>query len=158
MQTNKPCCQAAIEAAAKVADEYHQAAIAQTIRALRTPPTTPVEASTEQPSKADVERAEDWQSINQWCDDTFGKATVPQIIARAKEEFEELEAEGCDSAIEAADVVICLCRIPGFADALQRKMAINRKRKWRLVGNGTGYHIPDAALRLTEPPASEGDA
>jgi hypothetical protein len=88
---------------------------------------------------------ETWETINQWCDDTFGAATVPQIIERAKEEWAELEEEGSDKAIEAADVVICLCRIPGFADALQRKMAINRKRKWRLVGNGTGYHIPDAA-------------
>lgn len=90
---------------------------------------------------------ETWESINQWCDDTFGLATVPQIITRAKEEFDELETPDADHAIEAADVVICLCRIPGFAEALQRKMAINRKRKWRLVGNGTGYHIPDAALR-----------
>lgn len=85
---------------------------------------------------------ETWATINQWCDDTFGPATVPQIIARAKEEFDELETPDADHAIEAADVVICLCRIPGFADALQRKMAINRKRKWRLTGEGTGYHIP----------------
>jgi len=86
---------------------------------------------------------ETWETINQWCDDTFGPATVEQIIERAREEFDELEDIDCDPAIEAADVVICLCRIPGFADALQRKMAINRKRKWRLVGNGSGYHIPD---------------
>lgn len=90
--------------------------------------------------------AETWESINQWCDDTFGPATVPQIIARAKEEFDELEEPGANHAIEAADVVICLCRIPGFAEALQEKMAINRKRKWRLTGDGTGYHIPEAAL------------
>jgi hypothetical protein len=88
---------------------------------------------------------ETWESINQWCDDTFGPATVPKIIARAKEEFDELETDGADHAIEAADVVICLCRIPGFADALQRKMAINRNRKWRTTGDGTGYHIPALA-------------
>lgn len=90
-----------------------------------------------------MELPETWASINQWCDDTFGTATIPQIIERAKEEFAELETEGADHAIEAADVVICLCRIPGFAEALQRKMRINRARKWRLVGNGTGYHIPE---------------
>ena len=89
-----------------------------------------------------IEGEETWESINQWCDDTFGPATVEQIIARAKEEFDELETHGADHAIEAVDVVICLCRIPGFAEALQRKMAINRARKWRLTGNGTGYHIP----------------
>jgi len=94
--------------------------------------------------------AETWESINQWCDDTFGKATIPQIIDRAKEEFVELEEPGANHAIEAADVVICLCRIPGFAEALQSKMAINRKRKWRLTGDGTGYHIPDAS------PSTEG--
>jgi len=97
-------------------------------------------------------REETWASINDWCDTTFGLATVPQIIARAKEEFDELELvpDQIDkAAIEAADVVICLCRIPGFAEALQSKMAINRKRKWRLVGNGTGYHIPEDAAPLS---------
>lgn len=84
---------------------------------------------------------ETWETINQWCDDTFGRATIPDIIKRAKEEFDELELPGADHAIEAADVVICLCRIPGFAEALQRKMAINRARKWRTDGKGTGYHI-----------------
>lgn len=86
---------------------------------------------------------ETWETINQWCDATFGKATIPNIIARAKEEFGELEEDGCDPAIEAADVVICLCRIPGFAEALQAKMAINRNRKWKTDGNGTGYHIKE---------------
>lgn len=90
-------------------------------------------------------KAETWETINDWCDTTFGSASVPQIIARAKEEFAELEELNADHAIEAADVVICLCRIPGFAEALQRKMAINRQRKWRLVGNGTGYHIKQDA-------------
>ncbi len=86
---------------------------------------------------------ETWESINQWCDDKFGPATIPKIIKRAKEEFDELEEDGANHAIEAADVVICLCRIPGFAEALQEKMAINRKRQWRLTGDGTGYHIPE---------------
>ena len=95
--------------------------------------------------------SETFESINEWCDSTFGPATIPQIIARAKEEFEELEAPDADHAIEAADVVICLCRVPGFAEALQRKMAINRNRKWRLTGNGTGYHIP------TERPNHDAD-
>lgn len=89
---------------------------------------------------------ETWESINQWCDDTFGKASVPDIIKRAKEEFEELEEPDADHAIEAADVVICLCRVPGFAEALKRKMAINRRRKWRTDGNGTGYHIPEGPI------------
>lgn len=89
---------------------------------------------------------ETFETINQWCDDTFGPATWQRMIERAKEEFDELEdcltVEG--AAIEAADVVICLCRIPGFAQALQDKMAINRKRRWALTGEGTGYHIPES--------------
>ena len=86
---------------------------------------------------------ETWESINQWCDDTFGKASIPQIIARAAEEWRELMEPDADHATEAADIVICLCRIPGFAEALQAKMAVNRKRKWRLTGGGTGYHVKD---------------
>jgi hypothetical protein len=99
---------------------------------------------------------ETWGSINQWCDDTFGLATIPQIIARAKEEFVELEEPDANHAIEAADVVICLCRIPGFAEALQAKMAINRKRKWRLTGEGTGYHIPQPTTASAFNEGAEG--
>ena len=102
---------------------------------------------------------ETWASINQWCDETFGPATVSRIISRAKEEFDEL-IDATDSvehaAIEAADVTIILCRIPGFAEALQKKMAINRARKWNTLGDGTGYHISEAPTPPTVP--AKGDS
>ena len=82
------------------------------------------------------------QSIADWCDATFGPCKIPRIISRAREEFDELEEEDADTATEAADVIICLARVPGVAEAIQRKMAVNRERKWRMNGDGTGYHIP----------------
>lgn len=98
-------------------------------------------------SAADGADVETWESINRWCDDTFGPATIERTVERAKEEFIELEgamADPAHAAIEAADVVIILCRIPGFAEALQAKMAINRKREWRTLGDGSGYHVKPA--------------
>lgn len=94
-----------------------------------------------------TEQAETFETVNQWCDDTFGPASPKRILERAAEEWDELAAEIeagniPRAAVEAADVVICLCRIPGFAEAFQAKMRINRGRKWRLTGEGTGYHIP----------------
>lgn len=91
---------------------------------------------------------ETFATIRQWCDATFGPATWQRMIERAKEEFDELEATQAveQAAIEAADVVICLCRIPGFDAALQAKMTVNRKRKWRLTGEGTGYHVVRAHI------------
>ena len=94
---------------------------------------------------------ETWESINQWCEDTFGPARPFRVVARANEEMAELikEADTLEwsdqLAIEAADVVIVLARIPGLWDAVQRKMAINRAREWRLTGDGCGYHIPKGA-------------
>lgn len=92
--------------------------------------------------------AETWQSISDWCDETFGPASPLRMAARANEEMAELidkasraETYNEDVLIEAADVVICLARFPGIWDAVERKMAINRARTWRLTGEGTGYHI-----------------
>ena len=91
---------------------------------------------------------ETWESIAQWCDETFGPATAARMAARANEEMAELIDKATQTntydegvLIEAADVVICLARFPGIWAAVERKMAINRQRKWRLTGEGTGYHI-----------------
>lgn len=87
------------------------------------------------------ERCETFDTIAQWCEETFGPVTPDRIASRANEEMAELLANP-ENVIEAADVVIVLCRYPGLWEAVQRKMAINRARKWRLMGDGTGYHIP----------------
>ena len=93
--------------------------------------------------RADMaEGVETIASMIQWGDETFGPCTADKAISRAWEEWQEMLERGADVPIEAADVIICLLRIPGIADAIQRKMTINRARKWRLMGDGTGYHIP----------------
>lgn len=93
--------------------------------------------------------AETLETISSWCDETFGPATPIRMAARANEEMAELidiatqTSEYSDKLlIEAADVLICLARFPGLWAAVEKKMAINRARKWRLTGEGTGYHIP----------------
>lgn len=91
------------------------------------------------------------ESIAAWCDETFGPAGAYRVARRAREEIKELigETPGDEwthrARIEAADVVIILLRTPGIWDAIEEKMAINRQRKWRLTGDGCGYHIPAQA-------------
>lgn len=80
-------------------------------------------------------------TIIAWGDETFGPCSQERAIGRAWEEWQEMLLPDADVPIEAADVIICLLRIPGIADAIQRKMAINRARRWNLKGDGTGYHI-----------------
>lgn len=84
--------------------------------------------------------AETFESIAAWAEATFGPITPERTVARADEEMVELRAEP-GSVEEAADVVICLARYAGLWAAVERKMAVNRKRQWRRVGDGTGYHI-----------------
>ena len=92
-------------------------------------------------------------SINNWALQTFGPDGSDMVVAaRANEEMAELIraiASGKskeDIAEEAADVIIVLCRIFNRCDttmwsAIDRKMSINRKRKWKKLDDGTGYHI-----------------
>jgi hypothetical protein len=87
-------------------------------------------------------RVETLASIAQWCEKTFGPITPERMVERAGEEFEELRAEPT-SAEEAADVLICLARVPGLWDAVQRKMVKNRLRRWNVRGDGTGYHVKE---------------
>jgi len=92
------------------------------------------------------------QTIAQWGSETFGDATSVKAYAlRAQEELTEL-IEAIEAgepkkniAHEAADVAILLHRITGtlgleLYQAIDEKMAINRKRKWTPSGNGVGQH------------------
>lgn len=85
------------------------------------------------------------ESINQWADETFGPCTLDAARRRVKDEMLELYSAVTNQAIleEAADVWITLARIPGLQEEVNRKMVINRGRKWRLNGDGTGYHIKE---------------
>lgn len=91
-----------------------------------------------------------WSSeIDAWAVATFGRGTLARAMQRTDEEYCEL-GEGlwgakAHVAEECADVVICLtrvCSILGFdlAAEVEKKMVKNHARKWRVIGDGTGYH------------------
>lgn len=97
-----------------------------------------------------------WSSdINDWQESTFGRVRVLVAYSRAIEEWvelrdklESLRATNEASAEECADVVITLAALTrslGFdlAEMVERKMEINRARKWRVDESGKGYHVKD---------------
>ena len=97
--------------------------------------------------------SESSQSIAQWGTATFGDAaSVKAYALRAQEELAELidaiDTGKTNTAIahEAADVTILLHRITGtlgleLYDAVDEKMAVNRRREWKHDGNGVGRHV-----------------
>lgn len=103
------------------------------------------------PAGAPTGGIETFETIAQWCEETFGPIDPARIVSRAAEEMEELRAEPT-RVEEAADVVIVLSRYPGLWEAVERKMKVNRGRRWRLMGDGTGYHMK---AEPAPPPAGE---
>ena len=94
---------------------------------------------------------EDQQSVTAWQRETFGETSAWHAYLRAQKEFLELgdalAAGRADVApAECADVLITLYRV---ADALgadlktevDKKMAINRARKWAVDPTGNGQHV-----------------
>ena len=94
---------------------------------------------------------ETWESIAAWQRETFGPVELARQAQRAAEEMDELLADPHDVE-EAADVCIVLAGYPGIREAINRKMAKNRSRKWRLNGDGTGYHV-----KPSSPSPGEGE-
>lgn len=96
---------------------------------------------------------EDPLTISRWAEETFGPPKSNPIIARrALKELQELvEALEADdnhpkALEEVADVFIVLAplivRLRGdLQTEVNRKMTINRSRKWVLAGDGTGQHV-----------------
>ena len=86
------------------------------------------------------------ESINQWADETFGPCSRSAAITRAAEEMDEyrdaIKWGNKDIVEEAADVCITLYRLPGIREAINKKMQINRQRKW-IVKDGVGQHIKE---------------
>lgn len=92
-------------------------------------------------------------SVAAWADATFGpSASNMRIAARANEEMAELlralsvDDANSGAAVEVADVVIVLYRLArnlgvDLHAEVDRKMAINRAREWKLDGSGHGYHV-----------------
>lgn len=98
---------------------------------------------------------ENQASINEWITATFGETGSNfSVAARANQEMAELlmalavDDEHPKAVEEAADIVIVLFRLAerrglDLMDEIDRKMAINRARKWN-VANGHGYHVKSA--------------
>lgn len=107
---------------------------------------------------------ETFDSIGDWIEEVFGEneditTDVNAQFDRVSDEWEEFRREVArlqveraylsDVANEAADVVIALsgfCRRMeiDLQSEIDRKMEINRNRKWEVFSNGTGRHIKSA--------------
>jgi NTP pyrophosphatase (non-canonical NTP hydrolase) len=85
--------------------------------------------------------------IAQWADELNPDRTALSLIAKMLEEVGELIAsDRQDDPLELADVLILaldLAHIKGIdvADAVQRKMRVNRTRRWRIADNGAMSHV-----------------
>lgn len=94
------------------------------------------------------------QSINQWQRETFGpQDRLGPIEEKLQDELYELAVTDPDDtkyAEELADLQIVLYQLAGAAEvdlvaAVDRKMLINRARKWDVRGDGTAQHIKDSS-------------
>jgi len=93
------------------------------------------------------------ESVSKWAEETFGECTPEAALNRAMQEMEELYElvnhgnpdliTQYDVVKEAADVCITLYRYIYLVDpeAIEKKMAVNRKRQWKLDGKGCAQHI-----------------
>lgn len=91
-------------------------------------------------------------SISKWANETFGEVTFLDVIhERFLDEVEELKAEIelrklHEAKAECADVLIVLYQLAtklkiSLREEVNKKMEINRNRKWKLHGDGTAQHI-----------------
>lgn len=100
---------------------------------------------------------ENQRTISNWANETFGPAgSNARVAARANEELAELlraltaDDQHPKAAEEVADTVIILYRLAtrlgiDLHAEIDRKMAINRSREWKLDNTGHGYHVRDKA-------------
>lgn len=98
---------------------------------------------------------ESQKSISQWADETFGTVgSNIRVASRMNEEVAELisvlaiDDNAPQAAEEAADIVIILYQLverlgKDLLDEIDKKMTINRARKWSLDGSGHGYHVKE---------------
>jgi NTP pyrophosphatase (non-canonical NTP hydrolase) len=96
--------------------------------------------------------AETSHTIREWGDVTFGEARdLTALVTRARGELDELEHalranDHAEAGREAADVTILLHRLVSLlgsdlAAEVDAKMQVNRARKWKAAGDGTGCHV-----------------
>lgn len=98
--------------------------------------------------------SESTATIAAWANATFGASSNMSTFLRAQKEWVELKRKleandgDPDAVTEIADVVIVLQRIAAAHGKdlyveIDRKMAINRARKWELTGDGHGQHVEE---------------
>jgi NTP pyrophosphatase (non-canonical NTP hydrolase) len=104
--------------------------------------------------EAPADRVESQATINEWITSTFGETGSNfSVAARANQEMAELlmalavDDDHPKAVEEAADIVIVLYRLAerrgmDLHAEIDRKMAINRARRWN-VANGHGYHVKE---------------
>lgn len=91
-------------------------------------------------------------TIRSWGDATFGEVRdLTALVVRARGEMDELElalraGDHAEAGREAADVVILLHRLVGIlgmelSEQVDAKMKVNRARRWKAAGDGTGGHV-----------------
>jgi NTP pyrophosphatase (non-canonical NTP hydrolase) len=92
------------------------------------------------------------QTVSEWIENTFGPVgSNARVVARANEEMAELvrsvaiDDNHPDLGEEMADVLICLYRLAArtgvdLGEEVDKKMAVNRARRWEMDGSGCGYH------------------
>jgi len=93
------------------------------------------------------------KTITDWATKTFGYPTAKRSIDRMLEEVEELKKVDLEDnnvsfnevSNECADILITLYQVAnvfGFDlhACVDHKMQINRARKWKIAGDGTGQH------------------
>jgi len=91
-------------------------------------------------------------TIREWGDAVFGAPTdLTVLVTRARGELDELEqalreGDRAEAGREAADVAILLHRLVALLGSdlsaeVDAKMRINRGRKWKAAGDGTGGHV-----------------
>lgn len=108
--------------------------------------------------KNDAETSHETQAtITKWRDETFGqrKSNMQHALRAQKEMVELLEELATDdaspkAAAEIADIFIVLYGLAAHLgvdihEEIDRKMAINRARKWNLDGAGSGYHVKEGS-------------
>lgn len=97
------------------------------------------------------------QTINEWAVKTFGPVKSEyRSVQRMLQEVKELEdicnSSGIDDmdevSNECADILITLYQVAttfGFDlhACVDHKMQINRARRWKIAGDGTGQHIKE---------------
>ncbi len=91
-------------------------------------------------------------TIREWGDAIFGAPSdLTALVTRARVEMDELEqalraGDRAEAGREAADVAILLHRLAGIlgmelSEQVDAKMQVNRARKWKAAGDGTGGHV-----------------